>query len=127
MNKTTLAYFTIEDNYFVFTRTNYFDDNTKSIERAKAEKELARLQAINTNRHLKIVTRYDVITMQEEGESLLFFVRSESNKWSGVRTIIAHYQPTCQEKKCKKIKKIFFLKQVKDLIKNASKLYQSIE
>ena len=63
MNKTTLAYFTIEDNYFVFTRTNYFDDNTKSIERAKAEKELARLQAINTNRHLKIVTRYDVITM----------------------------------------------------------------
>ena len=42
MNKTTLAYFTIEDNYFVFTRTNYFDDNTKSIERAKAEKELAR-------------------------------------------------------------------------------------
>ena len=72
MNKTTLTYFTIEDNYFVFTRTNYFDDNTKSIERAKAEKELARLQAINTNRHLKIVTRYDVITMQEEGESLLF-------------------------------------------------------
>lgn len=63
MNKTTLAYFTIEDNYSVFTRTNYFDDNTKSIERAKAEKELARLQAINTNRHLKIVTRYDVITM----------------------------------------------------------------
>ena len=48
MNKTTLAYFTIEDNYSVFTRTNYFDDNTKSIERAKAEKELARLQAINT-------------------------------------------------------------------------------
>ena len=44
MNKTTLAYFTIEDNYFVFTRTNYFDDNTKSIERAKAEKELARLE-----------------------------------------------------------------------------------
>ena len=127
MNTTTLTYFTIEDNYFVFTRTNYFDDNTKSIERAKAEKELARLQAINTNRHLKIVTRYDVITMQEEGESLLFFVRSESNTWSGVRTIIAHYQPTCQEKKCKKIKKIFFLKQVKDLIKNASKLYQSIE
>ena len=72
MNKTTLAYFTIEDNYSVFTRTNYFDDNTKSIERAKAEKELARLQAINTNRHLKIVTRYDVITMQEEGGSLLF-------------------------------------------------------
>ena len=63
MNKTTLAYFTIEDNYFVFTRTNYFDDSTKSIERAKAEKELARLQAINTDRHLKIVTRYDLITM----------------------------------------------------------------
>ena len=74
MNKTTLAYFTIEDNYSVFTRTNYFDDNTKLIERAKAEKELARLQAINTNRHLKIVTRYDVITMQEEGEKPSFFL-----------------------------------------------------
>ena len=74
MNKTTLAYFTIEDNYSVFTRTNYFDDNTKSIERAKAEKELARLQAINTNRHLKIVTRYDVITMQKEGEKPSFFL-----------------------------------------------------
>ena len=74
MNKTTLAYFTIEDNYSVFTRTNYFDDNTKSIERAKAEKELARLQAINTNRHLKITTRYDVITMQKEGEKPSFFL-----------------------------------------------------
>lgn len=63
MNKTTLAYFTIEDNYFVFTRTNYFDDNTKSIERTEAEKELARLQAINPTRQLKIVTRYDCITM----------------------------------------------------------------
>lgn len=63
MNKTTLAYFTIEDNYFVFTRTNYFDDNTKSIERTKAEKELTRLQAINPTRQLKIVTRYDCITM----------------------------------------------------------------
>jgi hypothetical protein len=61
--RTTLAYFTIEDNYFVFTRTNYFDDNTKSIERTKAEKELARLQAINPTRKLKIVTRHDVITM----------------------------------------------------------------
>lgn len=63
MSKTTLAYFTIEDNYLVFTRTNYFDDSTEPIERAKAEKELARLQAINTDRHLKIVTRYDLITM----------------------------------------------------------------
>ena len=63
MNKTTLAYFTIEDNYFVFTRTNYFDDNTKASERAKAEKELARLQAVNADGRLKIGTRYDVITM----------------------------------------------------------------
>lgn len=61
--RTTFAYFTIEDNYFVFTRTNYFDDNTKSIERTKAEKELVRLQAINPTRKLKIVTRHDVITM----------------------------------------------------------------
>lgn len=78
--RTTLAYFTIEDNYFVFTRTNYFDDSTKSIERAKAEKELARLQGINPTRQLKIVTRYDVITMQKEGESLLFlFVLNRTN------------------------------------------------
>ena len=53
----------ISINANVKAETNYFDDNTKLIERAKAEKELARLQAINTNRHLKIVTRYDVITM----------------------------------------------------------------
>ena len=63
MNKIALAYFTIEDNYLVFTRTNYFDDSTESIERAKAEKELARLQAINPIIKLKIATRYDVITM----------------------------------------------------------------
>lgn len=63
MNKTTLAYFTIEDDYFIITRTNYFDDNTKSIERAKAEKEVARLQVINPAREFKIVIRYDVITM----------------------------------------------------------------
>lgn len=63
MDRTVLAYFTIEDNYFVFTRTNYFDDNTKSIERTKAEKELARFQAINPTRQLRIVTRYDMITM----------------------------------------------------------------
>ena len=63
MNKIALAYFTIEDNYLVFTRTNYFDDSTELIERAKAEKELARLQAINPTIKLKIATRYDVITM----------------------------------------------------------------
>ena len=43
MNRIALAYFTIEDNYLVFTRTNYFDDSTELIEKAKAEKELARL------------------------------------------------------------------------------------
>ena len=63
MNKTTLAYFTIEDNYFVFTRTNYFDDSTESIERAKAEEKLVKLQTTNPTRKLNIVTRYDVITM----------------------------------------------------------------
>lgn len=102
MNKTTLAYFTIEDNYFVFTRTNYFDDNTKSIERAKAEKELARLQTINKGRHLKIVTRYDCITMQEEGESLLFlFVL---NRTSGLVSELL-YHTTSQLVKRKSVKK----------------------
>lgn len=63
MDRTVLTYFTIEDNYFVFTRTNYFDDSTESIERAKAEKELARFQAINPTRQLKIVRHHDIITM----------------------------------------------------------------
>lgn len=63
MNRTVLAYFTIEDNYFVFTRTNYFDDNTESAERTKAEKKLARFQEINPTRQLKIVRRHDIITM----------------------------------------------------------------
>ena len=110
MNKTTLAYFTIEDNYSVFTRTNYFDDNTKSIERAKAEKELTRLQAINTNRHLKIVTRYDVITMQKEGEKPSFFVRSESNTWSGAELLQHTTSQLVKRKNVKKIKKNIFPK-----------------
>lgn len=86
----------------------------------------ALLRLLNDNT-VKVTNFYPIYDKQFlEGESLLFFVRFESNTWSGVRTIIPHYQPTCQEEKYKKNKKISFLKQVKDLIKNASKLYQSI-
>ena len=102
MNKIALAYFTIEDNYLVFTRTNYFDDSTESIEKAKAEKELARLQAINPTIKLKIATRYDVITMQKEGKSLLFlFVL---NRTLGLVSELL-YHTTSQLVKRKSVKK----------------------